>query len=224
MSGGKLVVVLVDDHDLFTQGLALLLENRVGDRITVAGSTNRAEEAAALVGARNADLAIVDLAMPPVGGVAAIRHIKSRHPATKILALSGTTDPGLAEEALRAGAHGYLSKSADPDQLVAPLLSIAAGFRVVEHDLFTALFDKIRRPPEEVFGRLDAEEMRLWGLLTQGMETTKIAERMLVSERTAKRLIASLLHKLGVANRVQAAALAGYYGLIDLPSCEGDME
>ncbi|NIJ09671.1 DNA-binding NarL/FixJ family response regulator [Saccharomonospora amisosensis] len=221
MDGGKLIVVIVDDHDLFTQGLALLLDSRVGDRISVAGSTSRPEEAAALVGSTGAELAIVDLAMPPIGGVAAIRHIKSRHPDTRILALSGTTDRGLAEEALRAGADGYLSKSADPDTLVAPLLSVAAGFRVLEPDLLTALLDGIRRPPETILQRLDTEEMRLWGLLARGAETIEIAERMLVSERTAKRMIAALLHKLDVGSRAEAAGLAGYYGLIDRPKDTG---
>lgn len=213
MQDHKLVLVLVDDHDLFTQGLALLLKAKAGDRFEIGGTTNRAEEAASLVGSCEADIAIVDLAMPPVNGILAIRHIKSRHPDTKVIALSGTSDLKLAEEALRAGADGFLPKSADPDVLVAPLLSVAAGFRVVEDTLFTALLDAVRHPPEEIFGQLAVDEIRLWVLLSRGLETTEIAERMLVSERTAKRLVASLLNKLGAPNRIVAAGMAGHYGL-----------
>ncbi|MFG1641358.1 response regulator [Amycolatopsis sp. NPDC049252] len=100
-----------------------------------------------------ADPALVDLAMPPLGGAAAIRQIKRRHPATRVLAPAGSDDLEFAERALRAGADG--------------------------------------------------------------LETRDIGGRMLVSERTAKRVVASLLNRIGAANRVEAAGLAGAYGLLD---------
>jgi DNA-binding NarL/FixJ family response regulator len=136
---GRYAVVIVDDHALFSQGLALLLESRAGETFTVVGSTTAGEEAVALVGREAADIAIVDLALPPLGGVETIRRIVAAYPATKVLALSGTDDLGLAAAALRAGASGFLGKSADPDVLVAPLLTIAAGVRVVRADLLDAL-------------------------------------------------------------------------------------
>lgn len=220
MQGHKLVLVVVDDHVLFSQGLALLLKAKAADRFVIGGTTNHAEEAAGLVDSCGADLALVDLAMPPIGGIPAIRQIKSRYPDTKVVALSGTSDLKLAEEALRAGADGFLPKTADPDVLVAPLLSVAAGLRVVEGTLFTSLLDAVQHPPEEIFGHLAVDEIRLWVLLSRGLETVEIAERMLVSERTAKRLIASLLNKLGAPNRITAAGMAGHYGLLGehLPS------
>ena len=88
--GKQIVVIIVDDHELFAQGLALLLSREWGAMFTVGGQTTRVEEAAELAARCDADVAIVDLSMPPLGGVAAIRHIKSRHPKTRILALSGT--------------------------------------------------------------------------------------------------------------------------------------
>ncbi|MBF6214783.1 response regulator transcription factor [Nocardia puris] len=215
MPDDKVVVVLVDDHDLFTQGLALLLSTRAGDKFELSGCTKYPEEAVTLVTKCRADVAIVDLAMPPLGGIAAIRHIKARCPDTKVLALSGTTDQDLAEAALRAGADGYLSKSADPDTLVFPLLSVVAGFRVVEAPLFAAVLGGIRRTPDHIRARLGSEEFRLWVLLSRGLETTEVANRLNVSERTAKRMVASLLGKLGAANRVEAAGMAGRYGLLD---------
>lgn len=213
MRDGRYIVVIVDDHALFAQGLALLLESRAGATFTVAGSTTAGEEAVALVGREGADIAIVDLALPPLGGVETIRRITAAYPATQVLALSGTDDLSLAAAALRAGAAGFLGKSADPDVLVAPLLSIVAGVRVVRADLLDALLDAGDRAAPPV--RLDERELELWTLLARGLETSEIAKPMLVSERTAKRMIAALLHKLGAANRMEAAALAGRHGLLD---------
>lgn len=215
--GGKqIVVVIVDDHELFAQGLALLLGREWGGLFTVGGQTTRVEEAADLVVRCDADVAIVDLSMPPLGGVAAIRHIKARHPRTRILALSGTDDVGLAEEALRAGADGFLPKTARPEALAGPLWTIAEGVRVVDGSLLDALLSTTRRRPE-MLDRLSAQDLKLWGLVATGMETVDLADRMLVSERTAKRMVAALLTKLGVSNRVAAAAMAGRYGLLDVP-------
>jgi DNA-binding NarL/FixJ family response regulator len=212
---GRYTVVIVDDHALFAQGLALLLESRAGDKFVVAGSTTAGEDAVALVGRENADLAVVDLALPPLGGVETIRRIVAAYPRTKVLALSGTEDLGLAAAALRAGASGFLGKSADPDVLVAPLLSIAADVRVVSPDLLDVLLVAGDRSGDGLVERLDGRELQLWSLLARGLDTSEIAKPMLVSERTAKRMIASLLHKLGAANRIEAAALAGRYGLLD---------
>jgi len=212
---GRYVVVIVDDHTLFSQGLALLLQARAGETFLVAGSTTAGEEAVALVGSEAADIAIVDLALPPLGGVEAIRRIAATYPRTRVLALSGTEDLGLAAAALRAGAAGFLGKSADPEVLVAPLLTIAAGVRVLPADLLDALLAAGDRAGDGVVERLDGRELQLWALLASGLETSEIAKRMLVSERTAKRMIAGLLHRLGAANRIEAAALAGRYGLLD---------
>lgn len=213
--GRRIVVVIVDDHELFAEGLALLLDRQWGELFTVGGQTSRVEEAADLAARCDADVAIVDLSMPPLGGVAAIRHIKARHPRTRILALSGTDDLALAEEALRAGADGFLPKTARPEALAGPLWTIAEGLRVIDGSLLDALLSNTRRPPPELLDKLTAGDLKLWGLLSTGMETVDIADRMLVSERTAKRMVASLLNKLGVANRVAAAALAGRLRLLD---------
>lgn len=209
------VVVIVDDHELFAEGLELLLTRDWGEQFVIGGRTTFVEEAAELVSACHADLAIVDLTMPPLGGVAAIRHIKSRHPKTRILALSGTGDVQLAEEALRAGADGFLSKTVRPEALAGPLATIATGLRVVDPALLDALLSSTRQPSTALLTSLTPPEVKLWVLLSTGMETADIATRLMVSERTAKRMVASLLHKLGVSNRIAAAALAGRSGLLD---------
>ncbi|GAY10228.1 two component transcriptional regulator, LuxR family [Pseudonocardia sp. N23] len=209
------MVVIVDDHALFAEGLALLLEARAGDGFEVAGSVTSGEDAVALVGRHGADIAIVDLALPPLGGVETIRRVKAAYPATRVLALSGTEDLDLAAAALRAGADGYLGKSADPQVLVAPLLALVAGVRVVRAELLDALLVAADRTADGLLDRLGDRDVELWTMLARGLETAEIARPLLVSERTAKRMIASLLHKLGAANRIEAAALAGRAGLLD---------
>lgn len=211
----RIVVVIVDDHELFAQGLSLLLSREWGGLFSVGGHTTRVEEAADLVSRTGADVAIVDLSMPPLGGVAAIRHIVARAPKTRVLALSGTDDVGLAEQALRAGAHGFLPKTARPESLAGPLWTVAEGLRVIDGPVLDALLRRTGRPPAELLGRLSDQDLRLWTLLATGMETADIADRMVVSERTAKRMVAALLHKLGVTNRIAAAALAGQCGILD---------
>jgi two-component system nitrate/nitrite response regulator NarL len=213
--GEPIVVVIVDDHGLFSRGLELLLSAASEGRIKVAERTESAEEALALVRRNRPQVALVDLAMPPPGGVGAIREIAHHYPQVRILALSGTDDRELALEALAAGAHGFIPKSSDPDVLVPPLLSLGAGLSVLPTSLLEALVHlrATRRPA--VLARLDEEEITLWRLVARGLESLEIAERTFVSERTAKRMVASLLRKLGVANRVEAALLAGRVGLLD---------
>lgn len=218
MSQTPYVVVIVDDHELFAEGLELLLTRDWGELFVIGGRTTFVEEAAELATSCDADLAVVDLSMPPLGGVAAIRHIKARHPRTRILALSGTDDVELAQEALRAGAEGFLPKTVRPEALAAPLSTIAAGLRVVDPKVLDALLSGTRKPSAAVLKALTPPEVKLWALLSTGMETADIATRMVVSERTAKRMVASLLHKLGVTSRIAAAALAGQSGLLDDPA------
>jgi DNA-binding NarL/FixJ family response regulator len=210
-----IVVVIVDDHSLFSRGLELLLTAASEGRIRVAGRTESAEDALALVRRHRPSVALVDLAMPPPGGVSAIRGIAHHYPEVRILALSGTDDRELALEALAAGAQGFIPKSSDPDVLVPPLLSLGGGLSVLPISLLQALVGlrATRRPA--LLARLDEEEISLWRLVARGLESVEIAERTFVSERTAKRMVASLIRKLEVANRVEAALLAGRVGLLD---------
>ena len=207
-------VVLIDRDLLFSRGLELLLSAASEGRIKVAERTESAEEALALVRRNRPQVALVDLAMPPPGGVGAIREIAHHYPQVRILALSGTDDRELALEALAAGAHGFIPKSSDPDVLVPPLLSLGGGLSVLPTSLLEALvaLRATRRPG--VMAKLDDDEVSLWRLVAKGLESLEIADRTFVSERTAKRMVASLLRKLGVANRVEAAALAHRLNLL----------
>ncbi|MGA9374961.1 MAG: response regulator transcription factor [Mycobacterium sp.] len=209
------VVVIVDDHALFAQGLQLLLASRADRVFDVAAIGGSSEDAVPLVGKHHADIVTIDLTLPPRGGVHAIAAVRAAYPSTGILALSGTDDLSLAERALRAGADGFLQKTSDADALVAPLLVIAAGMKVLNTELLDRLLMSNRTPDDGLLDGLDEQHIKLWSLLAQGLEINAIADRMHVSERTTKRMVASLIHKIGARNRIEAAALAGRYGLLD---------
>jgi two-component system, NarL family, nitrate/nitrite response regulator NarL len=207
-------VVLVDDHPLFSRGLALLLPQVSEGRVRVVGTTDDASAAAALVRRHHADVAGVDLHMPPPGGTRAIAAIRRTDPVVRIVALSGMAEADAVIEALRAGAAGYLPKTADPEALVRPLLAVLDGWSVLPEDLLRRLLQDATPTGEQgLVERLTADERRLWRLIADGASTVDIATTLHVSERTTKRLVAHLLRRLDVATRVEAAALAGRVGL-----------
>ncbi len=207
-------VIVVDDHPLFTRGLSLLLPEVSGGAVRVVGTTDDASAAAALALRTQADLAVVDLQMPPPGGVRAIAAVLRVQPLLRVVAMSGQADEHAAIEALRAGAAAFLPKTAAPEALVRPLLDVLDGWSVVPEALLRGLLDRsVPGEDEGLAGRLTADERRLWRLVTAGAGTVDIALTLHVSERTAKRLVAQLLRRLGVSSRVEAAALAGRAGL-----------
>lgn len=209
-------IVIVDDHPLFVRGMELLLSTASGGRLVVTGVTAEPSAAAGLVRRCRPDIAMVDLVMPPPGGVRAISAIRRTEPGVHVVALSGTEDPDLVSEALRAGAVGFLPKTAEPHELVGPLLAVVDGWSILPATLLARLTGEAA-PPARTPPRLTAEQRRLWRLLATGATTVEIAEELHVSERTVKRLVSGLLRRLGVTTRSQAATLAGQTGLLDDP-------
>ncbi|MGI5215827.1 response regulator [Plantactinospora sp. CA-290183] len=206
-------IALVDDHPLFVRGLELLLPSITGGRAEGSGSTGDASAAAALVRRCLPDLALVDLHMPPPGGIRAISAVRRTTPGVRVVAMSGLAEPELAVQALRAGAEGYLPKSSEPEELLPPLLAVLDGWAVLPAELLGALVAPARTPLPAA-ALLDDEERQLLRLIAKGRSTLEIADELHVSERTVKRLTASLLRKLRVSTRTEAAALAGNAGLL----------
>ncbi|MET8466024.1 response regulator transcription factor [Micromonospora zamorensis] len=204
-------LVVVDDHPLFVRGLELLLPITTDGRAEVVASTGDAAAAAALVSRWHPDLALVDLHMPPPGGVRAVGAIRRTTPRVRVVAMSGSADPASALEALRAGAEGFLPKTSEPEELLPPLLAVLKGWAVLPAELLHAML----RPTRAAAVDLDGEERRLLRAIAVGRNTIEIADELHVSERTVKRMTAALLRKLRVSNRAEAAALAGHAGLLD---------
>ncbi|WP_328848221.1 response regulator transcription factor [Micromonospora zamorensis] len=204
-------LVVVDDHPLFVRGLELLLPITTDGRAEVVASTGDAAAAAALVSRWHPDLALVDLHMPPPGGVRAVGAIRRTTPRVRVVAMSGSADPAPALEALRAGAEGFLPKTSEPEELLPPLLAVLKGWAVLPAELLHAML----RPTRAAAVDLDGEERRLLRAIAVGRNTIEIADELHVSERTVKRMTAALLRKLRVSNRAEAAAIAGHAGLLD---------
>ncbi|MEU1643571.1 response regulator [Micromonospora zamorensis] len=204
-------LVVVDDHPLFVRGLELLLPITTDGRAEVVASTGDAAAAAALVSQWHPDLALVDLHMPPPGGIRAVGAIRRTTPRVRVVAMSGSADPAPALEALRAGAEGFLPKTSEPEELLPPLLAVLEGWAVLPAELLHAML----RPTRAAAVDLDGEERRLLRAIAVGRNTIEIADELHVSERTVKRMTAALLRKLRVSNRAEAAALAGHAGLLD---------
>jgi DNA-binding NarL/FixJ family response regulator len=211
-----LTVVLVDDHQLFSRGLELLLNTDPESRVRVLARTEDASRALELVRHHQPMVAIIDLVMPPPGGLAAVEEVKRHYPHVRVLALSGNDDVTSAVDALRAGADGFLLKSSEPDELVPPLIALASGVAVVPAPVMNALLDAKASSGETRLAGLCEEDIALLRLVAAGMESIEIAETLHVSERTAKRLVAAVLRRIEVANRVQAAAFAGRAGILEV--------
>lgn len=213
-----LEIVLVDDHPLFVEGLALLLPIASGGRITVTGYTAEPTMTFDLVRRKRPHLALVDVALSSPDGATFVGVAKRAHADVRVLALSPPREISRVLQALHDGADGCLYRTVDPNELLHALLTLANGWSVLPADLLSTLVAASVRPETELLRRLDQDERALWAALASGATTSELARRLIVSERTAKRHVAALLRKLGARNRAQAAALAGRCGLLD--ACE----
>jgi two-component system, NarL family, nitrate/nitrite response regulator NarL len=207
-------LALVDDGGQFGRGVEEMIEGASGGAITVVGRTDDHRAAVDLVRKRRPEVVLLDLGLGPAG-MTALRELHRSTPVTRVVAVADEVDVNLVSTTFRAGAHGVLLKSTTPADLVAPLLAAASGHCVLPAALLPSLVGTAvaRRP--ELLDTLTPEDRQLWRMVADGVETMQIAETLFVSERTAKRMVALLLRRLGVSNRIQAAALAGQAGLLD---------
>lgn len=202
------VILVVDDHPVVRAGFAGILATQPWTgRVLQAGT---AAEAGRLATLEKPDLAVVDLGLPDTEGTDLIRRLHTAVPACVIVVATMTNDPGTVRTALTDGARGYLLKDTDPDAVVACLTAAAAGAQVLGPgvaDTTTA-----PAPPPGPAG-LSPRELRLLALIGAGHGNREIAAEMAVAEKTARNLVALLIAKLGVTDRVQAALLAHRYGV-----------
>ncbi len=195
------------------------LDGASGGAVHVVGRADDGRAGVDLVRRRRPDVAVVAVggapALPGEVGLDTVRELHQASPSTRQLALARQADVELAVATLHAGALGFLVRPATAGELVAPVLTVASGHSVVPRELLSGLVGAAVPRDPELLGALTPEYTELWRMVADGLETTQIAERLYVSERTAKRMVAFLLRRLGVANRIQAAALAGQAGLLD---------
>jgi NarL family two-component system response regulator LiaR len=201
----RIRVLLVDDHDMVRQGLAVFLE--AFDDLELAGEAENGAEAIRCCAAIRPDVVLMDLMMPEMDGVAATRAIRARFPATHVIALTSFQEDGLAQQALQAGATGYLLKNVSAGELAATIRAAHAGRLTLApeaaHDLLRAAAGEAA-PGHD----LTAREREVLRLMASGLSNTEIAAHLVVSPSTIKFHVSNILSKLGVARRSEAVALA----------------
>jgi DNA-binding NarL/FixJ family response regulator len=216
---GVVRLALVDHQPLFARGLELLLPAVTASRVRVVAITDDATLASGMVRRHLPDLAVVDLGLPEPGGLRAIAAIRRAEPRVPVVAMADGSDSDDADDmqavaALRAGAMGFLRKTAEPEDLVTPILAVVEGWVVLPRRTIERLLGPAANPPADP-PTLSLAERALWRMVARGLTTAAIAGELHVSERTAKRLLAALFRRLQVSSRTEAAALAGRTGLLE---------
>jgi two-component system, NarL family, response regulator DevR len=201
-------VFLLDDHEVVRQGLRALLESS-GD-IEVVGESGLAAEATARIPALRPHVAILDARLPDGSGIEVCRSVRGVDPDVKALILTSYDDDEALFAAIMAGASGYVLKEIAGQDLVGAVRQVAAGNSLIDPALTARVLERVRNGPStapELAG-LTEQELKLLGLIAEGLTNRQIGERMFLAEKTVKNYVSSILSKLGLERRTQAAVLA----------------
>lgn len=212
-------LLIVDDHGLFRYGLREGLMQS-DERIVVVAEASSAVEGARLASELAPDVALMDLHMPGMEGVEGLREMARCAPAVRVLVLSGSAEDCDVVDAIVAGAYGYIVKGADISEIVAGVHAAAAGESVLSPAVAGHLLERVRSDdenrqiPVELASMLTPREVEVLRLIAEGKDNSDIAEVLVISPRTAKNHVASILNKLQIDNRIQAAVLAVKHGIV----------
>ncbi|MGH3738712.1 MAG: response regulator [Micromonosporaceae bacterium] len=201
-------VYLLDDHEVVRRGLAELLR-QAGD-IELVGESGSAAEAARRIPALRPDVAVLDARLPDGSGVDVCRDIRSVDPTIRALILTSYEDDEALFASIMAGAAGYLLKQVRGTDLVEAVRTVAQGRSLLDPAVTQRVLERIRRGPDQPkeLASLTEQERKILGLIAEGLTNRQIAEKMFLAEKTVKNYVSSLLSKLGLERRTQAAVLA----------------
>lgn len=201
-------VFLVDDHDVVRRGLKEMIES--AEDMTVVGEAASAEEALEAIGEASPDVAVLDVLMPPGGtGIELCRELRARNESLVTLMLSGIDDQQTVLAAMMAGASGFVLKRLRGPDLVESIRRVAGGEKLFDASVTERLVERAR--PDRIddpLRRLTQQEHRILELIAEGMTNRQIAERLFLSEKTVKNYVSSVLSKLGMQRRTEAAVYA----------------
>lgn len=215
----KITILLVDDQRLMRDGLRTLLE--LEEDLTVVGEAGTGEEALARYAALEPTIVLMDVRMPGMDGVEATRRLHSQWPEVKIIILTTFDADEYIFEGLRAGARGYLLKAISGDELAVAIRKVAAGQALIDPAVTRKVVDAFARlaPPMRTINAglaepLSEREQAILKLVATGLTNREIAERLYLAEGTVKNYVTSLLGKIGVRDRTQAALRGRELGLL----------
>jgi two-component system response regulator DevR len=204
----RLRVLVVDDHDVVREGLIAMLQRR--REFQVVGEAGSVGEAIETAHRLQPDLVVLDLLMPDGSGIEACREIRSDHPETKVVMLTSYPDEEAVLSAIIAGASGYLLKQIRSQDLVSALLAVARGDSLLDPAVTERVLERVRHAARgdvhDELADLTPQERRILRLVAQGKTNKEIAGEVFLSDKTVKNYVSSILGKLNLERRAQAAA------------------
>jgi len=210
-------VIICDDQEVVCQGLKAILG--LSPDISVAGIANNGLEALELLAEKKVDVVLMDLKMPVMNGIHATKAIKEKYPEVKVLVLTTYDADAWLFDAVRNGADGYLLKDTSREDLILSIREVTIGKTPVDSKVAGKLFNQISKtgiPGESTIGNnLSEREKEILKLISHGMTNAEIAESLFLSEGTVRNYVSSILKKLDVKDRTQAAVLALRHGLVE---------
>lgn len=200
-------VYLLDDHELVRRGLHDLLSAE--DDVEIVGESGSAVQAVADIVELAPDVAVLDGRLPDGSGIEVCREVRAQNPGVRALILTSYDDDQALFAAIMAGADGYVLKQIAGTDLIDGIRSIAAGRSLLDPSLVARVMDRLRRgdPQADKLAVLTDQERRILELITEGLTNRQIGEAMFLAEKTVKNYVSSVLSKLGLERRTQAAVL-----------------
>ena len=206
--GGPIRVFLLDDHEIVRRGIKELLESE-GD-IVVVGESGLAQEATRRIPALRPDVAVLDGRLPDGSGIDVCREIRSQDPTINALILTSYDDDDALFSAIMAGASGYVLKQIRGSDLIDTVRRVAAGQSMLDPAVTAQVLERLRSGPktDPALDQLTSQEQKILELIAQGMTNRQIAGSLFLAEKTVKNYVSSLLAKLNLESRTQAAIFA----------------
>lgn len=206
----RLRIVLVDDHEIVRLGLKTLLARY--PQFEIVAEAGDAQEAMQMVDLHRPDVVVMDIRLPGKTGIEATREITGRFPTVKVIMLTSYADEDVLFDAIAAGASGYVLKQIGSDDLVKALERVGSGESLLDPAVTQKVFQRVRlharKAEDAAFGALSEQELHILALITEGLTNKEIAGRVFLSEKTVRNYVSSILAKLGVQSRAEAAAYA----------------